>query len=34
MCMNRETIQELGKKIGKVEEVETDDAGECIGQFA
>lgn len=25
---------ELGKKIGKVEEVETDDAGECASQFA
>ncbi|KAK9175028.1 hypothetical protein WN944_027032 [Citrus x changshan-huyou] len=34
MCMNRETIQELGKKIGKVEEVESDNAGECIGPFA
>lgn len=31
--MNKEAIQELRKKISKVEEIETDEAGECIGQF-
>ncbi|KAH9697633.1 zinc knuckle protein [Citrus sinensis] len=34
MCMNKEAIQKLGEKIGIVKEVETDEAGECIGQFA
>ncbi|KAH9650909.1 CCHC-type domain-containing protein [Citrus sinensis] len=34
MCMNKEAIQKLGEKIGIVKEVETDDAGECFGQFA
>ncbi|KAH9703270.1 zinc knuckle protein [Citrus sinensis] len=34
MCMNKEAIQKLGEKIGTVKEVETDEAGECIGQFA
>ncbi|KAH9781767.1 CCHC-type domain-containing protein [Citrus sinensis] len=34
MCMNKEAIQKLGEKIGTVKEVETDDAGECFGQFA
>lgn len=31
--MNKEAIQKLGEKIGTVKEVETDEAGECIGQF-
>ena len=34
MCMNKEAVTEVGKKIGKVEEIDTDEAGECIGQFA
>ncbi|KAH9728008.1 hypothetical protein KPL70_008866 [Citrus sinensis] len=34
MCMNKEAIQKLGEKIGTVKKVETDEAGECIGQFA
>ena len=34
MCMNEETIREFGKEIGKVEEVGTDAAGECIGEYA
>lgn len=34
LCMNKEAIQKLGGKIGEVLEVETDEAGECIGQFA
>ncbi|KAL9445503.1 hypothetical protein AB3S75_018492 [Citrus x aurantiifolia] len=34
MCMNKEAIQKLGEKIGTVKEVEIDEAGECIGQFA
>ncbi|KAH9698768.1 DUF4283 domain-containing protein [Citrus sinensis] len=34
MCMNKEAIQKLGEKIATVKEVETDEAGECIGQFA
>ena len=34
MCMEKDTVQEMGKKIGKVEEVETDGSGECIGPFS
>ncbi|KAH9716467.1 hypothetical protein KPL71_021472 [Citrus sinensis] len=33
-CMVKETIEKLGEKIGLVEEVETDEEGECIGPFA
>ncbi|KAL9458876.1 hypothetical protein AB3S75_007708 [Citrus x aurantiifolia] len=33
MCMSKDMVAELGKVIGKVEEVETDAAGECFGQF-
>ncbi|XP_006485824.1 uncharacterized protein LOC102613298 [Citrus sinensis] len=33
MCMDKEIIQEIGGRIGKVQEVETDDAGECMGSF-
>ncbi|KAL9443380.1 hypothetical protein AB3S75_016688 [Citrus x aurantiifolia] len=33
MCMSKEMAAELGKVIGKVEEVETDAAGECFSQF-
>lgn len=33
MCMTKEMATELGEVIGKVEEVETDATGECIGQF-
>lgn len=32
MCMDRETISELGEAIGKVEEVETDANGDCMGE--
>ena len=34
MCMARETIKKLGERIGIVEDIEADEAGECIGQFA
>lgn len=34
MCRAKEIIQKLGEKIGTVEDIETDGAGECIGQFA
>lgn len=34
MCMARETIQMLGERIGAVEDIEADDAGDCIRQFA
>lgn len=34
MCMNEETIKEFGKDIGKVEEVDTNAKGECIGKYA
>ena len=34
MCMNKDVVTEVGKKIGKVEEIDTNEAGECIGQFA
>ncbi|KAH9769036.1 hypothetical protein KPL71_011840 [Citrus sinensis] len=33
-CMVKETIGKLEGKIGRVEEVETDEEGECIGPFA
>ena len=33
MCMDKEIIQEIGGRIGKVQEVETNDAGECMGSF-
>lgn len=32
MCMNEETIRDFGNEIGKVEEVGTNAAGECIGK--
>lgn len=32
--MVKEAIEKLGEKIGLVEEVETDEEGECIGLFA
>ncbi|XP_052296966.1 uncharacterized protein LOC127902189 [Citrus sinensis] len=31
MCMDKYAIQKLGSLIGKVEEVDTDEGGECIG---
>ncbi|KAL9431631.1 hypothetical protein AB3S75_026765 [Citrus x aurantiifolia] len=31
ICMDRETISELGEAIGKVEEVENDANGDCMG---
>ena len=34
MCMNNEAIQKLGEKISDVKEIETEEAGDCIGQFA
>lgn len=34
MCMNRVAIRKIGEKIGIMQEIETDKAGECIGQFA
>lgn len=34
MCMDKEAIQKLGEKMGQVKEIDTDEAGECIGQFA
>ncbi|KAL9416919.1 hypothetical protein AB3S75_039994 [Citrus x aurantiifolia] len=34
MCMNKETIREFGREIGKVEEVGTNADGECIGKYA
>ncbi|KAH9658540.1 hypothetical protein KPL70_023537 [Citrus sinensis] len=33
-CMEKEFLHELGGKIGLVEEVETDENGDCIGEFA
>ncbi|KAL9460149.1 hypothetical protein AB3S75_003367 [Citrus x aurantiifolia] len=33
-CMEKELIQELGGMIGAVEEIETDENGECLGEFA
>lgn len=32
--MEKEVIQKLGEKIGKVEDIETDEPGECMAQFA
>ncbi|KAL9438498.1 hypothetical protein AB3S75_024216 [Citrus x aurantiifolia] len=34
MCMEKETLVELGEAIGTVEEVTTDEAGECVGNIA
>ncbi|KAH9802979.1 hypothetical protein KPL71_001599 [Citrus sinensis] len=34
MCMDKDIMREIGEKIGKVEEVETDETGECLGSFA
>ena len=34
MCMVRETIKMLGERIGIVEDIEADEAGERLGQFA
>ncbi|KAH9735309.1 zinc knuckle protein [Citrus sinensis] len=34
MCMDKDIMKEIGQKIGKVEEVETDETGECLGSFA
>lgn len=34
MCMNKEAIQKLGEKINTVKEIETDETGEFICQFA
>ena len=31
MCMDKYAIQKLGSLIGKVEEVDTDEGGECVG---
>lgn len=33
ICMEKETSVELETAIGKVEEVETNSSGECIGKF-
>ena len=32
--MDKEFLQDLGGKIGSVKEVQTDDNGDCIGEFA
>lgn len=32
--MDKEAIQKLGEKIGQVKKIDTDEACECIGQFA
>ncbi|KAH9658870.1 CCHC-type domain-containing protein [Citrus sinensis] len=34
ICMHKGAIQKFGEKIGDVEEIETDDDGECIGLYA
>ena len=34
MSMDKETLVELGEAIGTVEEVTTDEAGECVGNIA
>ena len=33
MCMDTSTIQEIGAKIGKVEDVATDAIGDCFGEY-
>ena len=33
MCMNVNVVEELGFVIGKVEEVEADENGDCIGKY-
>ncbi|KAL9425867.1 hypothetical protein AB3S75_032771 [Citrus x aurantiifolia] len=34
LCMNEETIKEIGGEIGTVEEVGTNASGECFGKYA
>lgn len=34
MLIDRDPIQKLGENVGNVEEIETNEASECIGQFA
>lgn len=34
MYMDKDVIQEIGGRIGEVQEVNTDEAGECISSFA
>lgn len=34
MLIDRNPIQKLGENVGNVEKIETDEASECIGQFA
>ena len=33
-CMDKDFLRELGEKLGSVEEVQTDDNGDCIGEYA
>lgn len=33
-CMEQETVRMLGETIGTVEEIDADEEGECIGQYA
>ncbi|KAH9647988.1 hypothetical protein KPL70_025411 [Citrus sinensis] len=33
-CMDKDFLWDLGRKIGSVEEVQTDDNGDCIGEYA
>ena len=34
MCMDKDIMKEIGQKIGKVEEVKTDETWECLGSFS
>ena len=34
ICIERDTLKILGEHIGTVEEIETDENGECIGEIA
>lgn len=33
MCMEKDIMREIGKKIGKLKQVEMDKTGECFGSF-
>lgn len=34
MCMNKDAIHKLEEKINSVKEVNINEIGECLGQFA
>ena len=33
MCMQINTVREMGSKIGRVEDLATDETGDCFGEY-